>query len=71
MNSHCISDVVDHTWLQNASKAPNVNLGETVRARLQQLSGMNKLKKKALRVRDRSVHVCSDHSPTLLRACNF
>ncbi|XP_042385465.1 calcium-dependent protein kinase 20-like [Zingiber officinale] len=42
--------VLDHTWLQNASKAPNVNLGETVRARLQQFSGMNKLKKKALRV---------------------
>ncbi|XP_074589804.1 calcium-dependent protein kinase 20-like [Curcuma longa] len=42
--------VLDHTWLQNASKAPNVNLGETVRARLQQFSVMNKLKKKALRV---------------------
>ncbi|WOL11686.1 calcium-dependent protein kinase 20 [Canna indica] len=42
--------VLDHPWLQNAKKAPNVNLGETVRARLQQFSGMNKLKKKALRV---------------------
>ncbi|XP_042463108.1 calcium-dependent protein kinase 20-like [Zingiber officinale] len=42
--------VLDHAWLQNASKAPNVNLGETVRARLQQFSVMNKLKKKALRV---------------------
>ncbi|KAG6521047.1 hypothetical protein ZIOFF_018113 [Zingiber officinale] len=40
----------DHPWLQNANKAPNVNLGETVRARLQQFSVMNKFKKKALRV---------------------
>ncbi|KAG0455585.1 hypothetical protein HPP92_024573 [Vanilla planifolia] len=43
-------EVLDHPWLQNAKKAPNVNLGETVRARLQQFSVMNKLKKKALRV---------------------
>ncbi|KAG6512601.1 calcium-dependent protein kinase 20-like [Zingiber officinale] len=42
--------VLDHPWLQNANKAPNVNLGETVRARLQQFSVMNKFKKKALRV---------------------
>ncbi|CAL9150145.1 unnamed protein product [Musa hybrid cultivar] len=42
--------VLDHSWLQNAKKAPNVNLGETVRARLQQFSVMNKFKKKALRV---------------------
>ncbi|CAD5196067.1 unnamed protein product [Musa acuminata subsp. malaccensis] len=42
--------VIDHSWLQNATKAPNVNLGETVRARLQQFSVMNKFKKKALRV---------------------
>ncbi|CAA6653633.1 unnamed protein product [Spirodela intermedia] len=42
--------VLDHTWLQNAKKAPNVSLGETVRARLKQFSVMNKLKKKALRV---------------------
>ncbi|KAK9986755.1 hypothetical protein SO802_031706 [Lithocarpus litseifolius] len=43
-------DVLDHPWLQNAKKAPNVSLGETVRARLKQLSVMNKLKKSALRV---------------------
>lgn len=43
--------IADHSWLQNAKKAPNVNLGETVRARLQQFSVMNKLKKRALRVR--------------------
>ncbi|CAN1750874.1 Calcium-dependent protein kinase 8 [Linum perenne] len=40
----------DHTWLQNAKKAPNVPLGETVRTRLKQFSMINKLKKRALRV---------------------
>lgn len=43
-------EVLDHPWLQNAKKAPNVPLGETVRARLQQFSVMNKFKKRALRV---------------------
>ncbi|KAL4607023.1 hypothetical protein ACB092_09G145500 [Castanea dentata] len=43
-------EVLDHPWLQNAKKAPNVSLGETVRARLKQFSVMNKLKKSALRV---------------------
>ncbi|ERN00909.1 hypothetical protein AMTRI_Chr03g139810 [Amborella trichopoda] len=43
-------EVLDHPWLQNAKKAPNVSLGETVRARLKQFSVMNKLKKRALRV---------------------
>lgn len=43
-------EVLDHPWLQNAKKAPNVSLGETVKARLKQFSVMNKLKKKALRV---------------------
>ncbi|CAA6667322.1 unnamed protein product [Spirodela intermedia] len=43
-------EVLDHPFLVNAKKAPNVNLGETVRARLQQFSVMNKFKKKALRV---------------------
>ncbi|KAG5512950.1 hypothetical protein RHGRI_038640 [Rhododendron griersonianum] len=42
--------VLDHPWLQNAKKAPNVSLGETVRARLKQFSVMNKLKKRALKV---------------------
>lgn len=46
-----ISFIADHPWLQNAKKAPNVSLGETVRARLKQFSVMNKLKKRALRVR--------------------
>ncbi|XP_057434409.1 calcium-dependent protein kinase 20-like [Lotus japonicus] len=43
-------EVLDHPWLQNAQKAPNVSLGEAVRARLLQFSVMNKLKKRALRV---------------------
>uniref|UniRef100_A0A5B7AWW0 non-specific serine/threonine protein kinase n=1 Tax=Davidia involucrata TaxID=16924 RepID=A0A5B7AWW0_DAVIN len=43
-------EVLDHPWLQNAKKAPNVSLGETVRARLKQFSVMNKLKKRALKV---------------------
>ncbi|KAG6469978.1 hypothetical protein ZIOFF_070917 [Zingiber officinale] len=47
---HPCCEKLDHPWLQNANKAPNVNLGETVRARLQQFSVMNKFKKKALRV---------------------
>ncbi|XP_050223865.1 calcium-dependent protein kinase 8-like [Mercurialis annua] len=42
--------VIEHPWLQNAKKAPNVSLGETVKARLKQFSVMNKLKKRALRV---------------------
>ncbi|GAB2267006.1 Calcium-dependent protein kinase 14 [Dionaea muscipula] len=43
-------EVLDHPWLQNIQKAPNVSLGEAVRARLKQFSIMNKLKKRALRV---------------------
>lgn len=42
--------VLEHTWLQNSKKAPNVPLGDTVRARLKQFSAMNKLKKQALKV---------------------
>uniref|UniRef100_A0A0A9DH90 non-specific serine/threonine protein kinase n=1 Tax=Arundo donax TaxID=35708 RepID=A0A0A9DH90_ARUDO len=42
--------VLEHPWLQHARKAPNVPLGDVVRARLQQFSAMNKLKKKAMRV---------------------
>ncbi|TYH02585.1 hypothetical protein ES288_A09G152600v1 [Gossypium darwinii] len=43
-------EVLAHPWLQNAKTAPNVSLGETVKARLKQFSVMNKLKKRALRV---------------------
>lgn len=45
--------LLDHPWIQNAKKASNVPLGDVVRARLKQFSGMNKFKKKALRV---SIH---------------
>ncbi|EAZ43505.1 hypothetical protein OsJ_28121 [Oryza sativa Japonica Group] len=40
--------VLEHPWLKNADTAPNVSLGDAVRARLQQFSAMNKFKKKAL-----------------------
>ncbi|CAL1368055.1 unnamed protein product [Linum trigynum] len=42
--------VLDHPWIQNAKKAPNVPLGDIVRTRLKQFSVMNRFKKKALRV---------------------
>lgn len=42
--------VLEHSWLQNAKKAPNVPLGDIVRTRLKQFSMMNRLKKKAMRV---------------------
>lgn len=42
--------VLDHPWLHNAKKAPNVPLGDIVRARLKQFSVMNRFKKKAMRV---------------------
>ncbi|KAJ3681133.1 hypothetical protein LUZ60_015622 [Juncus effusus] len=44
------TEVLEHPWLKNASMAPNIPLGEEVRARLKQFSAMNKFKKKALRV---------------------
>ncbi|GLJ26420.1 hypothetical protein SUGI_0509490 [Cryptomeria japonica] len=42
--------VLDHPWLQNAKKAPNIPLGDVVKTRLTQFSMMNKFKKRALRV---------------------
>ncbi|KAH9611894.1 hypothetical protein KSS87_002619 [Heliosperma pusillum] len=42
--------VLDHPWIQNAKKASNVPLGDIVRSRLKQFAGMNRFKKKALRV---------------------
>ncbi|CAA0832844.1 Calcium-dependent protein kinase 13 [Striga hermonthica] len=42
--------VLEHSWLQNAKKAPNVPLGDVVKSRLKQLSVMNRFKRKALRV---------------------
>ncbi|KAF0914086.1 hypothetical protein E2562_026496 [Oryza meyeriana var. granulata] len=43
-------EVLEHPWLKNADRAPNVSLGEVVRSRLKQFSAMNKFKKKALGV---------------------
>ncbi|XP_062202674.1 calcium-dependent protein kinase 29-like [Phragmites australis] len=42
--------VLEHPWIQNASAAPNIPLGEAVRSRLKQFTAMNKFKKKALLV---------------------
>ncbi|KAJ3669131.1 hypothetical protein LUZ60_011081 [Juncus effusus] len=42
--------VLEHTWLQNAKKAPNVPLGDVVKSRLKQFSRMNRFKRRALRV---------------------
>ncbi|KAG8068371.1 hypothetical protein GUJ93_ZPchr0005g15492 [Zizania palustris] len=42
--------VLEHPWLQNAKKAPNVPLGDIVKSRLKQFSRMNRFKRKALRV---------------------
>ncbi|CAI0425352.1 unnamed protein product [Linum tenue] len=45
-----ISLFAEHSWLQNAKKAPNVPLGDVVKSRLKQFSMMNRFKRKALRV---------------------
>ncbi|XP_074264610.1 calcium-dependent protein kinase 13 [Silene latifolia] len=42
--------VLEHSWLQNAKKAPNVPLGDVVKSRLKQFAMMNRFKRKALRV---------------------
>uniref|UniRef100_J3LRP4 non-specific serine/threonine protein kinase n=1 Tax=Oryza brachyantha TaxID=4533 RepID=J3LRP4_ORYBR len=42
--------VLDHPWLHHPARAPNVPLGDVVRARLKQFSLMNRFKKKAMRV---------------------
>ncbi|EER93237.1 hypothetical protein BDA96_01G046200 [Sorghum bicolor] len=44
------AQVLEHPWLHDSKKMPDISLGDTVRARLQQFAAMNKLKKKALRV---------------------
>ncbi|PPR96459.1 hypothetical protein GOBAR_AA24208 [Gossypium barbadense] len=38
-------EVLEHSWLQNAKKAPNVPLGETMKARLKQFSVTNKVRR--------------------------
>jgi calcium-dependent protein kinase len=43
-------DRAEHPWLQGAKTAPNVPLGDVVRARLKQFAVMNRFKKKAMRV---------------------
>ncbi|KAB2007025.1 hypothetical protein ES319_D11G388500v1 [Gossypium barbadense] len=43
--------VLEHPWLQNAKKAPNVPLGDVVKSRLKQFSIMNRFKRKALRLK--------------------
>ena len=43
--------LIEHPWLLNAKKAPNVPLGDVVKSRLKQFSMMNRFKRKALRVR--------------------
>ncbi|XAR71156.1 Non-specific serine/threonine protein kinase [Bertholletia excelsa] len=45
-----VEEVLEHRWIQNAHKVPNVPLGENVRARIKQFSLMNKFKKKVLTV---------------------
>ncbi|KAJ4704428.1 putative Calcium-dependent protein kinase [Melia azedarach] len=46
----CDIQAIEHPWLQNAKKAPNVPLGDVVKSRLKQFSMMNRFKRKALRV---------------------
>ncbi|GKA98528.1 calcium-dependent protein kinase 8-like protein [Tanacetum coccineum] len=41
--------VLEHPWLSNVKKNPNVSLGEVVTSRLKQFSTTNKLKKQAIR----------------------
>ncbi|OIT29799.1 PREDICTED: calcium-dependent protein kinase 13-like [Nicotiana attenuata] len=43
-------EVLEHHWLLNAKKAPNVPLGDMVKSRLKQFALMNRFKRKALRV---------------------
>ncbi|XP_028556069.1 calcium-dependent protein kinase 3, partial [Dendrobium catenatum] len=42
--------VLEHPWIQNAKKAPNVPLGDVVKSRLKQFTRMNRFKRRALRV---------------------
>ncbi|CAK7322592.1 unnamed protein product [Dovyalis caffra] len=43
-----VEEVLENSWIQNASDAPNISLGENVRTRIKQFSLMNKFKKRAL-----------------------
>ncbi|CAA0805797.1 Calcium-dependent protein kinase 7 [Striga hermonthica] len=64
--------VLEHPWLQNIKKAPNVSLGETVKARLKQFSVMNKLKKRALRVVAEHLDTtCTEATANMIRLPKF
>ncbi|XP_010522188.1 PREDICTED: calcium-dependent protein kinase 24 [Tarenaya hassleriana] len=45
-----VQEVLEHPWIQNPEKVPNVNLGDNVRTKIQQFMLMNKFKKKVLRI---------------------
>ncbi|KAF4356185.1 hypothetical protein G4B88_015374 [Cannabis sativa] len=45
-----VEEVLEHPWIQNMDRVPNVSLGEHVRIRIKQFSLMNKFKKRVLRV---------------------
>ncbi|GAB2294160.1 Calcium-dependent protein kinase 24 [Dionaea muscipula] len=45
-----VKEVLEHPWIQNANKIPDVPLGENVMTRIKQFYLMNKFKKKVLRV---------------------
>ncbi|GAB2220053.1 hypothetical protein Drorol1_Dr00007696 [Drosera rotundifolia] len=45
-----LKEVLEHPWLQNANKIPDVTLGESVMTRIKQFYLMNKFKKTVLRV---------------------
>ncbi|KAA8527294.1 hypothetical protein F0562_034609 [Nyssa sinensis] len=49
-NRMTVEEVLEHQWIRNSHKVPNVPLGENVRSRIKQFSLMNKFKKKVLRV---------------------
>ncbi|TYH27980.1 hypothetical protein ES288_A02G109900v1, partial [Gossypium darwinii] len=66
-----VQEVLEHPWLQNANKAPNVPLGETMKARLKQFSIMNKLKKRALRVIIHLIYIFYNEQFSILLLCTF
>ncbi|KFK31209.1 hypothetical protein AALP_AA6G082200 [Arabis alpina] len=51
-----VQEVLEHPWIQNAERAPNVNLGDNVRTKIQQFLLMNRFKKKVL-------GIVADHLP--------
>ncbi|XP_047330895.1 calcium-dependent protein kinase 24 [Impatiens glandulifera] len=45
-----VAEALDHRWIHDAHKVPDIPLGENVRARIKQFALMNKFKKKALSI---------------------